>query len=274
MHRRQAIFFPLILAAMLALLTFWINQTVEKNGPKTDGSNRHDHDYMLNNFYTTKTDLAGNLHYVLAATQMEHFPDDDSTVLQRPRFTQYTINKPYTQITGLRGYVSSDGEEVQIVDNVKVVRQASEGKGEMQILTEKLTIYPKQEIAKTDSPVIIKQFPKTEIHATGMILNKKEQTLILGVIENKPSTAPRARVHVHYERPVAAEKVSQKSVPNKAKIRTKPIANEATQKEMPNTKKQSKAHNASKKLSSTLSKTLKPSANNSEQTKRVRRTYE
>lgn len=247
MYNRQVILFPLILAAMLALLTFWINQVVEKSGPKIDGSNRHDHDYIVNNFYTTKTDLLGNLHYVLAATEMEHFPDDDSTVLQRPRFTQYSINKPYTQISGLRGYVSSGGEEIQVVDDVKVVRPAFAGRGEMEMLTEKLTVYPDQEIAKTDSPVVIKQFPKTVIHATGMLFNKKEQTLTLGTHNNK-NIAP-ARVHVHYERPVATSVASTH-------------------------KKQKKSANPITTKNSPLSKTSKPSANNSEQTKRVRRTYE
>lgn len=247
MYSRQAILFPLILAAMLALLTFWINQAVEKTGPKTDGSNRHDYDYILNNFYTTKTDLIGNLHYVLAATEMEHFPDDDSTVLQRPRFTQYTINKPYTQISGLRGYVSSGGEEIQVVDDVKVIRPAFEGRGEMELLTEKLTIYPDEEIAKTDSPVVITQFPKTEIHATGMLFNKKEQTLTLGTHNNK-AIEP-ARVHVHYERPIDPSTISS----NK---KQKSIAK-------PNITK-----------NKTLLKSSKPSTNNGEQTKRVRRTYE
>ena len=143
MLTRSVLFFPLMLAILLALLTLWISQTVEQQGPKIDGSNRHDPDYTMNNFVTTQTDATGRLSYILAATEMRHFPDDDSTVLQRPRFTQYTVDKPYTQIEGLRGYISSNGEEVQLVDNVKVVRQAFEGKGEMQVLTEKLLIYRK-----------------------------------------------------------------------------------------------------------------------------------
>jgi lipopolysaccharide export system protein LptC len=189
---RSAIFFPLILALLLALLTFWINQTVEQQGTKIDGSNRHDPDYMMHNFVTTQTDIAGKLRYVLAAVEMQHYPDDDSTVLQRPRFTQYTVDKPYTQIEGLRGYVSSNGEQVELVDNVKVVRQAFADKGEMQVLTEKLLILPKQDLVKTNSPVIIKQAPKTVIHATGMVYDKKNQTVQL-----------LSRVKAHYERPKA-----------------------------------------------------------------------
>ena len=195
MLTRSPLFFPLVLALLLAIITFWINLTVEQQGPKIDGSDRHDPDYIMNKFVNTQTDTTGKLRYVLAAAEMVHYPDDDSTVLQRPRFTQYTADtnttdKPYTQIEGLRGYVSSNGEQVTLVDNVKVTRQAFDGKGEMQISTEKLDILPNQDIAKTDAPVVITQAPKTVIHATGMIFDKKHQTVQL-----------LNRVKVHYEQP-------------------------------------------------------------------------
>jgi lipopolysaccharide export system protein LptC len=207
MFTRSTIFFPLVLAILLALVTFWINLTVEEQGPKIDGSNRHDPDYTMNNFVTTQTERSGKLSYVLAAAEMVHYPDDDSTVLQRPRYTQFATNKPYTQIEALRGYVSSNGEEIELVDNVKVVRQAFEGKGEMQVLTEKLIIFPNQEIAKTDSAVVIKQAPKTVIRAKGMVFDKKNQTIKLF-----------NRVKVHYERPAALPVKSSKQTSNKTKL--------------------------------------------------------
>lgn len=181
---------------------------MEQQGPRIDGSNRHDPDYTMNNFVTTQTDKTGQLRYILAATEMVHYPDDDSTVLQRPRFTQYTVNKPYTQIQGLRGYVSSNGEEIELVDNVKVVRQAFEDKGEMQVLTEKLVILPNEEIAQTNSPVIITQAPKTVIHATGMVYDKKNQTVKL-----------LKHVKVHYEKPVGKAKPAKTAKPFKKQIK-------------------------------------------------------
>ncbi len=196
MLTRSAIFFPLVMAALLALTTYWISQTVEQQSAKIDGSSRHDPDYSMTNFVTTQTDAAGKLRYVMAAAEMMHFPDDDSTTLQRPRFTQYTVDKPYTRIEGLRGYISNNGEEIQVVDNVKVTREAFEGKGEMQVLTEKLFILPGQDLVKTDSPVTIKQAPNTVIHATGMVYSKKDRTVKL----NK-------RVKVHYERPTGARPI-------------------------------------------------------------------
>jgi lipopolysaccharide export system protein LptC len=219
MISRSALFFPIVLATMLALLTFWISQTVEQQGPKLDGSNRHDPDYTMHNFVTTQTDAQGQLRYILAATEMLHYPDDDSTVLQRPRFTQYTVNKPYTQIEGLRGYISSNGEEVELVDNVKVVRQAFEGKGEMQVLTEKLWIFPKQDLVKTNAPVTIKQAPKTVITAVGMVYDKKAQTVSL-----------LDRVKVHYERPATVKAIRAAKTAKASKIKAKKVVNNQSKK--------------------------------------------
>lgn len=191
---RSAIFFPLVLLLLLALITFWINKTVQPPAARIDGSSRHDPDYMMGNFVTTQTDAYGNLRYKLAAVEMKHYPDDDTTELQRPRYTQFAVGKPYTQVEGLRGYVSNDGEEVQLFDNVKVTRQAFGDKGEMTVETEYLNIRPNDEVVTTDRPVVIKQAPKTVIYATGMVYEKKNQTVTL---LNK--------VRAHYERPNGAK---------------------------------------------------------------------
>jgi lipopolysaccharide export system protein LptC len=172
---RAAITFPLVLLILLALLTFWINRTVQPPLPKLDGSSRHDPDYIMSNFVTTQTDVNGDLRYKLAAVEMRHFPDDDTTELQRPRYTQFAIGKPYTEVQGLRGFVSSDGEEVQLFDDVKVTRQAFADKGEMTVETDYLNIRPNEDLVTTDRPVIIRQAPKTVIYATGMVYEKKTE---------------------------------------------------------------------------------------------------
>lgn len=190
---RAAITFPLVLLILLAVLTFWINRAVQPPVPKLDGSSRHDPDYIMSNFVTTQTDVKGDLRYKLAAVEMRHFPDDDTTELQRPRYTQFAVGKPYTEVQGLRGYVSSDGEEVQLHDQVKVTRQAFADKGEMTVETDYLNIRPNEEIVTTDRPVVIRQAPKTVIYATGMVYEKQKQTVTL---LNK--------VRAHYERPVVS----------------------------------------------------------------------
>lgn len=221
MYGRSATWFLLLLLALLAALTMWADVAVQPPAPKPDGSSRHDPDYKLNNFHTLKTDPNGDPRYMLAAVEMVHYPDDDSTHLTRPRFTQYAQSKPYTQVEAQRGLVTSDGEQVYLMDKVKVVRAATRSKGEMTVLTEFLHITPDSEVARTDRPVTILQAPKTVVHAIGMEYDKKNGLLTL----NK-------RVRAHYERPALqgqAKKAPSKKAPAAKAAATRNANNGAPQ---------------------------------------------
>ncbi len=218
--------FPLGVLALLAILTFWIDRTVQSPEPKVDGSSRHDPDYILHNFTTSRTDSNGNLRYVLKAAEMKHYPDDDSTKLLSPHFTQFAIDKPYTRIEGDRGVVSSDGETIEFMDNVRVVRQAFKDRGEMTVTTSYLKLVPKTEVATTDKPVVITQEPKTVIYATGMVYDKKQKTVDLlskvKVHYEKPANKVEARAEL-LKAPVLPQKATtQKSVANTNKKTVKP----------------------------------------------------
>jgi len=144
----------------------------------------------MSKFLTTQIDINGDLHYKLAALEMRHFPDDDTTYLQSPHYTQFSIGKADSQIQGLRGTVSSKGDKVELFGKVKFTRPAFGGKQESTLETEHLIIFPNQDLVRTESPVIIRQAPKTIIYATGMIYEKKLGTLTL--LHN---------VRAHYEKP-------------------------------------------------------------------------
>lgn len=267
MHGRHTIWFPLALLALMALITIWIDRNVQAPQAKRDGSSRHDPDYKLNNFSTTKTDADGNLRWVLSATEMIHYPDDDSTQLQRPRFTQYTVGKPYTQIQGQRGFVSSNGDNVYIMDNVKVVRQAFEGRGEMTVLTEYLHLIPDDDLATTDRPVVITQAPKTVIYGTGMIYNKKERTLKL-----------LSKVRVHYERPVERGQSTVSVNTNQAKQNARLVAGDRSRaantrtKQTTITKATTDKRETAQTKSAATNKQRRPSPNKNQT--RIRRHYE
>lgn len=214
--------FPLGVLALLAVLSFWVEQTVrhpEKHAKiETDAA-----DYYLQDFVTSKTDANGDLKFMLAAKEMRHFVSEDKTTLLRPKFTQYGKNQPYTQIEGQKGQVSHDGEVVDIEEHVVVVRQATAEKGQMRMTTDALKLYPNHEFAVTDRPVEIQQAPATVIHAHGLALDKKAQTLNLF-----------NRVKVHYQpnksgraRNVKAGKKAASPIAQKSEVRKaaeKPIS--------------------------------------------------
>jgi lipopolysaccharide export system protein LptC len=255
MNMRPAIIFPLLLLLMLAVLTFWINKTVQPQLPRIDGSSRHDPDYIMSNFVTTQTDINGTLRYKLAAAEMRHFPDNDSTDLIRPRFTQFAVDKPYTQLEGLRGHVSANGEQVELFDNVRVMRPAYAEKGEMTIDTDYLQIFPDQELVRTESPVIIRQAPKTIIYATGMIYEKKLQTVTL-----------LHKVRAHYEKPLAKTAAAKASAAKPAITKASPTQVNAASKPKSKAIKLTAISKAATKLNPSDS----PKTNDA----RIRRRYE
>ena len=216
--RTNTILFPLAVLGVLALLTLWIDRTVQPPAPKVDGNTRHDPDYILNNFVTTKTDATGNISHILKASEMRHYPDDDTTELENPHFTQFGVNAPPTTIEGKRGHVSSKGDIVDIYDDVRVVRPAWGDRQEMTLTTEYLRIEPDRDIASTDRPVVITQGPKSIVRAVGMVYDKKNQTIQL----NK-------RVRAHYERPAVKKQPVRKPQPatRPKQAAAKPAANKA-----------------------------------------------
>ena len=56
---KHPILLPIALMLLLALLTLWINQTVQEEIAQSSSLNRHDPDYMLYNFVSTRTDATG-----------------------------------------------------------------------------------------------------------------------------------------------------------------------------------------------------------------------
>ena len=204
--RTSTILFPLVVLSVLALITFWIDHTVKLQAPKLDGSSRHDIDYFLENFVTTRTDSKGNVKHILAAVQMQHYPDNDSTELVRPRFTQYGENRPYTQIEGQKGFVSANGKVVEFKGNVIITRQAYGERGEMRVLTDYIKILPDEEKASTDNQVTIIQ-GGTKVLAQGMTYDKSTEDLTLN-----------SRVKGHFENPKSpTSSVQKSSIANKTK---------------------------------------------------------
>jgi lipopolysaccharide export system protein LptC len=98
---------------------------------------------------------------------------------------------PSSKIEGGVGIVSSDGEEVKIIDNVKVVRIGTETKPKMELFTDQLTILPNKDQTFTKRPIRITQDPKIVVNAVGMRYDKKNG--VMTFLE---------KVRVHYEKPV------------------------------------------------------------------------
>lgn len=189
MRDRFALWFPAGLMVLLAMLTFWLDRTVQPAQPKDDGSSRHDPDYIVENFTVTRMGLDGKPLHILSAVKMTHYPDDDTTHLERPHFIRYAQEKAPMHIESTRGLVSKDGEHAHFIDNVVATREAFQDRSPMVLTTSYLHVIPDKDIALTDKPVHIRD---ANTNVTGVGLELNNQTHVMKLF---------SRVKGRYEKP-------------------------------------------------------------------------
>lgn len=163
--RSQAIF-PMAVLTLLAALTFWLERSIQPAQVHGDGKDRHDPDFIVENFIFKRLDPTGHLQHTLQAIKMTHYPDDDSTEVDRPRATMYGRDAP-AHATGDKALVSSDGAEVVLIGNVLVRREASAKSEPVTLATSVLTVFPDDEIARTTEPVTLTQ-GSSVMHGVGL----------------------------------------------------------------------------------------------------------
>ena len=148
--------FPLVLMLVLALLTFYIERTVNVEDSNPSAA-RHDPDYLMSNFSTTTYNREGRPVTSLSATKMVHYPDDDSTELVAPRVVQSRPAEARLTVTAERGVLSSRGDEIFLYDNVVLDREAHQARPAARVTTDFLHIVRDRSLVRTDRRVLIEE---------------------------------------------------------------------------------------------------------------------
>ncbi|MCM2290016.1 MAG: LPS export ABC transporter periplasmic protein LptC [Sulfuritalea sp.] len=175
MMDRASSLFPLAMLVLLAALTFWLNRVIQDDNPR--GPQRHDPDYWVENFQVRRFDIEGKLQHTVVAAKLLHYPDDDTTVVTTPHITYH--QSPPTEIFARTGYIGKDGKEVDLVDDVRVVRHSAAGDAPAtQLETRTLKIFPDAEKGHTDAPVVITQ-GKSIMKGSGLDIDNRSGITVL-----------------------------------------------------------------------------------------------
>jgi len=135
-------------------------------------------DYIVTDAILRKIDQTGRLKYTLSATDIRHYPDDESTDMLKPTLVHFQARKPPVTMSAERGHISKDGEKVDLYENVRIRRSASAQYEELTAFTTELTVLPDVEKAVTKSPVLITQ-GKSWVKGVGMQVDNQAQTYLL-----------------------------------------------------------------------------------------------
>lgn len=122
---RLALYMPLVMMGLLALLTYWlVRNSPAVTAPDAVGEVNHEADYFMRKFRVKNFDEAGRLKSEIFGREGRHFPDTDVLEIDDARIRSLTPDGRVTIATGNRAYSNGDGSEVQLAGNALVVREA------------------------------------------------------------------------------------------------------------------------------------------------------
>ena len=180
MRRLGTALFPLVLIAMLAMLTFWLERAANPDSPVRKAEKRHDPDFIASKIEIRHFGASGELKQSLLAATMTHFPDDDSTLIAKPQLTYHGGEKGErtTEVVAEKAEVTRDNKQVFMRGNVQLIKPPLEGIPAAVLRTEALTVYPDDDIAEGNSRVTITRGLST-ISGDGIHYNGKTSTVVL-----------------------------------------------------------------------------------------------
>jgi len=163
------ILIPMFLFGLLAVFSGWLLYETS-NRYAASNELRHTPDLYLTQFTLDVMDSSGQPHHRLTGETMRHYPDDESSEIDQPRFSLIEENR--VQMTGSAqlGTINSDGSRVVLQQAVDLRRLSPPAKRPLQIESSEMTIWPNHEIATTDSAVTIRD-NTTLTTATGLRSN-------------------------------------------------------------------------------------------------------
>ena len=174
--QRLSTWFPVLLLAVLAMLTYWLDAQVQSG--KRDSVASQYPDYFVEDFTATRFGSDGTVVQRLAAQKLTHFPQGLPTQVVAPRLTDTQPGKPRMRVRADAGTVSADNEQLYLTGNVVAERDAERGRSGITLTTEYLHVLPKFERADTDRPVTITDSTGTHVGG-GMDVDNKARTLKL-----------------------------------------------------------------------------------------------
>lgn len=178
MSERFGGWFPLLLLAVLAAVTFWLDRAVQPPTGPRDVAASGEPDYIVDGLAAARMDHEGRVKHTLRAQKMTHYPVEDMTLLVEPTFVTYSEGRSPITVTSRHARMSGNGEHVYFEDDVRVVRAPYGTRSALVLETNYLHVIPDENVAKTDRPVMIRDATGV-VNASGLELNSETRVLSL-----------------------------------------------------------------------------------------------
>lgn len=138
----------------LGMASYYFAKQAESQGqqpPPKEG--RADPDYFVERMTLMRADATGAPSVRIEARQMLHYPLDQQIAFSSPRIITLDDQHPLLTIRADRGKAADNGDEAELMDNVQVLRAASEREPALRVDTQAVTVDLVGRVIRTDEPV-------------------------------------------------------------------------------------------------------------------------
>ena len=175
-------YLPIFMMGVLALGTYWlVRSTPVFEAVLPSAPLRKDPDYTMRNFSVRSFDAAGRLKSEVTGQSAKHFPDSDTLEIILVRIRSFNEKGQLTLATSQRAWTNSDGSELELIGDARVVREPAAGQTSAERLSfsgEQLIAHLKAETMRSDKPVVLRR-GQDEFTADSMTLDNNSQVVEL-----------------------------------------------------------------------------------------------
>lgn len=162
---KQALSFLCILILLAGSSWYFGSSTVLEK--LDEGTLSRTADMFVHNLKVHKFDADGILVHQLSAPSMQHYPQDDSYIFQKPFIIVNQKDQPAWNIRSEKAQSRHAAETITFTEQVVVHQNAGKTTQESTMTTEKIVYYPKEKKASSDALVTFEQ-PGNTLQSTGM----------------------------------------------------------------------------------------------------------
>lgn len=148
--------YPIIVLAVLAGATLWLERTTREETTISTAPPIGDPDFIAEGARLVSFDATGAQAYKLVASLVTHYPRMDLSLLENPRLEMQQEARR-ARIEANAGEVRSRGDEVFLKGNVNVWREGVEGEADLTLVSETLTVWPRDQRAASDDQATLTQ---------------------------------------------------------------------------------------------------------------------
>lgn len=176
--------------AVLAFASWGLSEILQRGWLDAASQSNRGPNAIVEEPRVIRTDANGMPQYRLDARRMTFTQASDQSILEEPVMTSLAADKPKTVIRSDKAIGTHQQNEVELIGNVRMTRDAYGNQPQTRVTTSQATLFMDEERAMSDAPVLVERGAST-LQGIGMRYDQK--TLRLDIVSESRMVVPKEK---------------------------------------------------------------------------------